>query len=137
MTLLVAPPHTWTFTIPNYRPPKSNDLFRAKFRKRMHLERECKQFVAWYGRDIPKATGKRRVAMHVALAMRQRLPDSDESCLKAVLDALTAQGLLIDDKRRWCECVPTVFELTRKRQPETVLTLEDLDDGEGHGNRMV
>lgn len=123
---MIAATATHTITIPNYRPPRSNDLFRARMRKRMGLERECKQFVAYYSRDVPKAAGRRRVSMHVWLAVRQQLPDCEEDCLKAVLDGLTACGLIIDDSRRWCECPRTVFTKTLLRQPRTVITLEDL-----------
>ncbi len=110
----------------NYRPPRTNELYRAKFRGRMALEKECKQFVAFYGSHVPKATGKRRVSMVVTLAVRQRMPDADEQCLKAVLDALVADQLLVSDRREWCECVPTEFVLSRKRQPHTLITLEDV-----------
>ncbi len=119
-------PKRYVIEVPNYRPPTSNALFRAKFRGRMALERECKQFVAFYGSHVPKAAGKRRVSMAVTLAVRQRMPDADENALKAVLDALVACQLLVDDSRVWCECVPTEFVLSRKRQPHTLITLEDV-----------
>ncbi len=119
-------PKRYEISLPNYRPPRTNELFRAKMRGRMALERECKQFVDFYGSHVPKATGKRRVSMVVTLAVRQRMPDSDENCLKAVLDSLVACSLLVDDSRVWCECVPTEFVLSRKRQPNTLITLEDV-----------
>ncbi len=119
-------PKRYVIEIPNYRPPRTNELYRAKFRGRMALEKECKQFIAFYGSHVPKAAGKRRVAMVVTLAVRQRMPDADEQCLKAVLDSLVACGLLLDDSRTYCECVPTEFVLSRKRQPHTLITLEDV-----------
>ncbi len=124
---------THTLDIPNYRPPKANDLFRARMRKRMGLENECKSFVKHYGQHIPRATSKRRVSMAVTLAVRQRLPDADEECLKAVLDALVYHGLLLGDRRQWCEVEPTVFVLTKLMQPRTVITLTDLLEEQPHG----
>ncbi len=119
-------PKRYEISVPNYRPPTSNALFRAKFRGRMALERECRQLIRCYSRGVPQAAGKRRVSMAVTLAVRQRLPDADEQCYKAVLDALANCGLLIDDSRRWCECVPTEFVPSRQRQPHTLITLEDV-----------
>ena len=118
-----------TITITNYRPPRTNELYRGRFCKRMAQERECAQFIAHYGRDLPKATGKRRVSLSVTLARRQRLPDADEQSLKAVLDGLVRAELLRGDSRQWCECRPTEFVLSQQPRPQTVITLEDVDDG--------
>jgi Holliday junction resolvase RusA-like endonuclease len=124
-SMLRKTPGRYVFSIPNYRPPSANALYRCKMKRTMEQGRECKDFVTLYGRDVPKATGPRRVAMTVYLGTRQRKPDADEQLYKAVLDALKACGLLVDDRREMCVVVPTDFYRSIDGKPCTVLVIED------------
>jgi hypothetical protein len=112
------------FTIPDYRPPTPNVLFRATLRRRMVLERECKVFVKHYGANVTSATCKRRVSVVVTLTPRQRIPDVDADGWKVLLDALVAAGFLMNDSRKWCETVPWTYE--RGKRNQTLVILEDV-----------
>lgn len=110
--------------IPNYTPPLLNELMGHPMLAHQ-LKRECADMVAVYRVvcDVPKAEGKRRISLRLSGWPRSKFPDPD-GCLKAILDALTLSGLLIDDKQQWCELGDVQF--VRSRDRETVVILEDL-----------
>jgi Holliday junction resolvase RusA-like endonuclease len=73
---------------------------------------------------IPKATGKRRVSLHVTLGKGMREFD-DDAWQKSTLDAMKHAGLIVDDSSRYVETGPVTF--SRDRQGwGTRITLEDL-----------
>lgn len=115
---------THSLTIPNYLSPSLNQLIHCQWRKRAKLKKECLQLVTVYGRDIPRATGVRRVSLIFTLAPRNQVRDPDNQW-KAVLDALVKCGLLIDDSREWCHL--GAVENKRGKDRQTVVVLEDME----------
>ena len=114
-----------TFAVPKWHPAKTNELMKVARHwyyasKRKKSDRDL---VGWYGREVPKATGKRLVQLHVTLKPRQRQADVDDF-FKSCLDALVACGLLVDDSPKWCQLAPTTY--SRSAERETAITLTDL-----------
>lgn len=89
---------SYSFFLPNYRPPSLNQLFAGKLRDRIRRKKECYEIIAGYFMQakIPKATGKRRVDMEMHLSSRQRKADPD-AIWKVLLDGLVRCGALVDD----------------------------------------
>jgi hypothetical protein len=65
-----------------------------------------------YELQIPKATGKRQVSLHVTLGPRMRRFDAD-AWPKSVCDALVHAGMLIDDSSKYVEIGPVMFSRNR------------------------
>lgn len=75
---------------------------------------------------VPKATGPRRVSIHVALSTRQNAVDPD-AYWKSLNDGLKSCGLLVDDSAAYCTLGAVTFERAGTGQvPGTEITLEDL-----------
>lgn len=112
-----------TLTIPDFVPTTLNVLMRGRLRVRMQKARADRELIGYYAlwSGIPKATGKRRVSLHVT-AQKGRLPDPD-GLLKGALDSLVACGLLLDDDAARCELGAVTVVRGAKR--ETVFILED------------
>ncbi len=113
---------TWEIIIPNFLPVSLNVLMRTHWAKRGKARKELTDFLAVYGRDVPKATGKRRVTIKLTRSGRGRLRDAD-GIPKLILDGLVCCGLLVDDSQKWCECTAS-YEHGDKR--ETRILLEDM-----------
>ncbi len=120
-----APTETrWTMTIPGWAPTFDNRLkchpMVAHRRKKRDADVVATAALVF---GVPKATGKRRLAVTIR-GRYGRFPD-DFAPFKSLLDALVRAGLLVDDARQWCEVVfPPTFE--RAMAKETVLVLEDI-----------
>lgn len=116
----------WRIVIPDYRPPTVNQFYGRHWRIRHRLGKEAKQVVAHYARlaGVPPATGRRRVALEVTLAGRQRESDPD-SYQKLLLDALVACGALVDDSAAWVEWGGVAHSRGGRRS--TTVVLEDLE----------
>lgn len=76
--------------------------------------------------DVPKATGPRKVSLHVVLGPRRRQGDRDNFD-KLLLDALTRCGLILDDSARG---LVGRMEVSFQRGPkdETRITLTDVEE---------
>ncbi len=79
--------------------------------------------VAYYGRGVPKASGKRVVSMHVVFPPRKRMPDVD-SLWKSLLDSLVHAGLLVNDSAAWASMSPVAY--SRGESLTTFITVEDI-----------
>ena len=116
-----------TLTITNWHPAKLNDLL-GHWAKRHKLKSFDRGIVALSVRNagIVKATGPRRVSLHIILGKGQRAADPD-AYWKSTLDALVQCGALQSDSRQWVELGPVTFD--RAEKPATVVTLEDCGVG--------
>lgn len=116
------PGGVYRIVIPNWRPPTLNQLMRGKVKTQIALSKACKAMVAGYGREVPRAGGKRKVSLLIELEGRQKEMDADAPW-KGLLDALVFCGLLIDDHSRYVQFGE--FEQCRGAS-QTVITLEDV-----------
>lgn len=124
--LRAAPaPGRWEIVIPAWHPPRLNRLMRH-WAATHRLKRECRRVLALFAGRVPRAEGRRRLALTITLGPRQRAGDPD-SYFKALLDACVAQGLLVDDSRSWLDLAPVAF--ARGPERATVIVLEDLIGG--------
>lgn len=115
----------WTIEIPDYHPPKQRDFVGRHWSKLHALKNELERFLLHYGKDVPKATGKRRVRLELEGWYRGKLPDRD--CWdKATLDGLKRAGLLTDDSIHGLEGRMEV-EYTRSYRRMTRIILEDCE----------
>lgn len=106
--------------IDGWHPCRLNQLVSVHWANRSRLKRVDRQFVATYGRDLPRATGKRRVRLRIVLGPGQRAGDPD-AYWKSLLDALVHAGLLLDDNRQHVELGPVAFDRAEKRRTEIIL----------------
>ena len=115
-----------TIVIPRWHPPRLNQWDGRHWAARARLKRQTRDMVAAYARQlgVPPATGKRRVGLAVWLRPRCRGGDPD-AYHKALLDALVACRLLVDDARQWCEITPVRYE-RRRDWWGCEITLEDV-----------
>ena len=120
----------YTLRIDNWHPRRLNELLAVHWSKAGQLKKADQQLVAAMSLNarIPRATGKRRVRLHLILAPRQRGADPD-AYWKSLLDALTSCGLLVDDNRQHVELTMPTFARGKRR--ETIITLEDLEVCDG------
>lgn len=112
-----------TVTIPDWRPAGLNQIMRGKLRDRIRFGKRDKRMVWAYFNGQPKATGKRKVSMHIVLTGREKPYDPDNAW-KSVLDALKACGQLVDDSHRHCELGAITYD--RALKGSTTITLEDV-----------
>src|SRR5262249_40120719 len=89
---------TWTLTIPAWRPPLCNRWRGRHWSVAHRLRREAEQLLAAYAHQqgVPKAAGRRSVAVEVVLGPRMRQSDGD-SLDKLLLDGLGGAGVVLDD----------------------------------------
>jgi Holliday junction resolvase RusA-like endonuclease len=117
----------WVVEIINYRPASDNESkkgvkawHRAKKRDRQVVFDLVCPFV-------PRATGRRRVALLVEKASRRGMVDGP-NLNKSLNDALVQAGLLIDDSPDWAEIAnPAVAIVKGLEVPvRSTITIEDL-----------
>jgi len=87
------------------------------------LDREMVCAYAWQAK-IPRATGKRRVSLHVTLGKGQKEFDADAPW-KSLHDAMKHAGLIVDDSAQYVELGPLTFSRDASRWG-SVIRLEDL-----------
>lgn len=114
----------WVIEIPGYLPPSLNVLIHCHWTKKHKLKKECTNLVAHYGAKVPRKAVKRRVRLTLTRSGRRRLLDADNAW-KAILDALVACKLIVDDGPDYVECA----ELVQVKGPtnSTTITLEDIE----------
>lgn len=131
-----------TIHIENWHPTRINQLVGVHWGKAQRCKRADLQMIGAYAAkyETPKATGRRRVTVTIALGKGQRGGDPD-SYTKSLLDALVGLKLLVDDNRQWLELEPIKYERAANRS--TTIELEDIEsvtklpagyaDGAGYG----
>lgn len=98
----------WTFMVPYWMPTPINKLYDRHWIDRRRHKQSDAELVAHYGRSVPKATGKRSVALHVVFPPKKRMPDVD-ALGKSLLDALVGCGILKNDSAPWCRLEPVAY----------------------------
>lgn len=100
-------PGPWVVEIPGWVPPSWNPTLGrhwsvgAKVKKRVaHVVA-----VACLVAQVPKATTRRRLSIHLSLPRGRKAPDED-NIGKALRDALSACGAIRDDAPEWVESGP-------------------------------
>lgn len=63
--------------------------------------------------------------MVTVTAYRKRSIDTDNVCLKPVMDALVTAGVLRDDSRKWCDLLVKQEKCKKKEPPHTVVIIEE------------
>jgi hypothetical protein len=92
-----------TLDIPRWRPALLNELMRS-VKSKIRLKKLDREMV-WGSaleQKIPKATGKRRVSLHVTLGKGMREFDYDAPW-KSLNDAMKHAGLIVDDSCQYLE----------------------------------
>ena len=114
----------YTIHIPRWRPTPLNKLLSGHWSKAARLKKADKHMIWSHSLLVPKATGKRRVDLHVILGPGMRRTDVD-SMWKSGLDGLVAAGMLIDDTTEWTELGSVTFG-RNKAEGSTVITLTEI-----------
>lgn len=109
-------------TIPNYKPPSLNEFLGKHWSVGHKLKNDCKAFMIHYSRELPKATGKRRVDMHIVLGKGARKLDADNAW-KLVLDSLRYARMIVDDSPEYCVTTEPTYSRGEKT---TIITLTDI-----------
>jgi hypothetical protein len=114
------------FTIPDFLPHTLNELIGVHWGTRSRRKREDRLLIGAYAKlaGIPLAACKRRVAVTLTLAPRQRGADPD-AFQKSLGDAMVCAGLLVDDGPRWVEWLPVRYERGPRRA--TRIEMEDVE----------
>jgi len=117
---------THTLTIANWHPPRLNQCFGRHWRTAHRLKTATTDILAAeaHNQNVPQATGKRRVALHLYGWRRGVMPDLD-AFSKLLCDSLKRAGLLVDDSPTWLDGLVQVT-LTRSAEKKTVLILEEV-----------
>lgn len=113
-------------TIEDWTPPSVNMLLKVHWSKAAGIKKEVKRriWIAAIGSPcLMVATGKRRVGIAVTVAGRGGMPDPD-NILKCLMDALTANRLIMDDSAAYVEIGKVTVE--RGQFKRTVISLEDI-----------
>lgn len=115
---------TYTFTFPGHC-ATVNQLYAGHWGRKAKLKRRDRDIVgiAVKVAGVPRATGKRRVSIHLTMGYKMRTPDPD-GIYKSLLDSLVQCGALLDDRKETCEITPPTFG--RGKVAETVVVLEDV-----------
>lgn len=113
----------YTFTLPAYRFPSLNEFVNRHWSIAYRAKKTAKEMVRAYGYNVPKATGKRRVDIHITLSGKQKEYD-DDNIQKALLDSLVANLLIVDDDRDGVEMGSITYDRGKKTQ--TIIYLTEL-----------
>lgn len=104
----IAPPDTdYAIIIPGWHPTPLNKILRSRW-DAARLKRSDREIIAHYGKDVPKAKGRRKVDFAIILKKGQRACDPD-AYYKSLLDGLVCAHLLKNDSRRWCRIEQPTF----------------------------
>jgi hypothetical protein len=111
--------------IPGWRPAPLNKIMHGHWSNGNRLKKADFGMITAYAMAsrIPKATGRRRVELHITLTGQQKQADPD-AYAKSTLDGLKRCGLLVDDSGAWVEWVTPTYD--RCGEPGTRITLTDL-----------
>lgn len=116
-----------TLEIDGWTPPSVNRLLKAHWAESCRLKRlavdELAVAVMRTAQPPPIATTRRRVDVLATYPGTGRLPDPD-NLLKALLDALKRNRLLVDDSDRWCKIGDVA--VARGASRRTTITLQDI-----------
>jgi hypothetical protein len=107
--------------IPDWHPATKNELQRS-VRSRIRLKKQDRGIVWLYARDVPRATGKRRVSVTFVYGPGERMRDVD-AYDHSLFDALKQGGLILNDSPKWLE--RGAWRFIRGAARGTVLVLED------------
>jgi hypothetical protein len=117
----------WRIEIPGYVPPSVNVLLSLHWAKRSRVKRSVADTIALHRylgpRRIPDAVRKRRVSVSITVSGRGGMPDPD-NVLKVLLDACTANRLIVDDSAACVEIGDV--RVRRGQETRTILELEDV-----------
>ncbi len=114
----------FTFRIPNWCPTPLNKILYGKhWSDGARLKKSDSGVIAHYSRNVPKASQKRSVSLHVVFPKGKRMPDVD-AYAKTLLDALKNCGLLVNDSSAWCVMHPVSY--SRGESLVTFITIEDV-----------
>ena len=116
----------YTLWIPDWRPCTLNQMLGGSLRNRIRLKKSDMEIIAGYfmKSGIPKAIGKRRIDVSMALSARQRVSDPDARW-KSLLDGLVKCGGLVDDSAMLVE-LGTVTQSHEYLIPGTKITLTEI-----------
>jgi hypothetical protein len=115
-------PGPWTITIERWTPPSVNRLLTSHWAVAAKLKKTAAELIAYEARNVPRATGKRRVSMSLTIPHGGHRLDPDNAW-KAVLDALKHAGMILDDGADQCELGSVVVA---KGQRSTAIMLEEV-----------
>ena len=110
--------------IPKWHPTRLNQLLGHW--SKPHKRKKADRLIVWQSSlasKIPKATGKRRLTLHIILKKWQRGADPD-GYFKSLNDALVHAGLLKNDSKEWVELSPVIY--SRGENWGSRIILEDL-----------
>jgi hypothetical protein len=117
---------SWSVEIEKWHPTSVNKLLGRHHMSRHKIKQGDMQMIGvyFYNAKVPKATGRRHVAMDIYKSGGGRAPDPD-NLFKSVLDALVKLGYLLDDSSKYL--TSSWPEIYRAKQKKTVITITDLD----------
>lgn len=114
----------WTFRVPDWCPtPLNKILYGRHWTTGAKHKKSDAEIVAHYGRNVPKASQKRAVSLHVVFPPGKRMPDVD-AYAKSLLDCLVHCGLLVNDSAAWCVLNPVAY--SRGQALVSFVTVEDI-----------
>lgn len=120
---------TWTIELPDFLPLSMNKRERTHWATRKRELENLTADIGWIAKKqkIPKADARRYVHIVIHKSSRSRVtddPGNRDSRSKACLDALVANGLLVDDSDRWLSW-GGVIEGEKRAQKSTIITISD------------
>ncbi len=114
---------TYRLMVPGWRPTLANELrchHMVAARKKARDREQIARAMLVYG--VPRATGPRHVRVTIT-GRYARFPDPDAPW-KALMDALTTAGAIVDDSAEWCRWEWPVY---RRGPKGTAIELEDIE----------
>jgi hypothetical protein len=116
------------------RVPKSPNALRGRHWTVKHKDRNSWVTEIWVAcfkeglcgacTEPKRTTKKKKVVIAVYSASQPMDPDNLDGSRKPILDAMKANGLLVDDSGKWCESTITQHKSTRKLA-RTEISIED------------
>jgi hypothetical protein len=122
---------SWTFSIPDWKPPSKNESRGRTFRREHALKQSTASVVGVYAHiaGVVRVTDtyrpKRRVTLRVVYPKIGKLPDS-HNLFMIFLDALKLARLIVDDADKFLECPPPEVVRGSGKTPLTTITIEDI-----------
>lgn len=114
----------YTVHIEGWRPHTCNELMKAHWRNANRMKQSDAQMLGtyFYQAKIPKATGKRSVAITMTCGVGRGL--DQDAVQKSLLDGLVNTGYLKDDSSIWMEFKGVTIQ--RGKRIATTIVLGDL-----------